>query len=210
MAVNSRNEILVLDSTLQWVYRYDAAGNLLDRFGGPAATLYHPRGISVFEDDTVAVSNTGYARLALFSLDGTSAGGIGQTDDGPSQLSEPTDVVRDLQDTYFVAEATKSRVQRLDAWGNTLNQWAIPVASAYDGPHLALAPDGSVFVTGSQSHSLLRYAPDGTLLNNWQTIGPVRLDAPVGIYLDSATNRLYIADVQTHQVHVFEVQMDIE
>jgi 4-amino-4-deoxy-L-arabinose transferase-like glycosyltransferase len=39
------DELLVLDSALQWIYRYDAAGNFIDRFGGPEARLFHPRGL---------------------------------------------------------------------------------------------------------------------------------------------------------------------
>ena len=208
VGVNSRDEILVLDSTLQWVYRFDAAGSLIDRFGGPTAYLFHPRGLTVFDDDTVALADTGQSRLLLFSADGIQAGSIGGLGSGPGQFNEPTDVLRDNQGTYFVAEAENNRVQRVDANGNPLSQWAIPPAYAFNGPHLAFGPDGSIFVTESQSRSLLRYGPDGTLLDQWQSIGPVSLAAPVGIHFDAAANRLYLTDVWTHQVHIFDVQLD--
>ncbi len=205
VAVNSRDEILVLDSTLQWVYRYDSAGNLLNRFGGPSAFLFHPRGLTVFADDSVAVADTGSSRLTFFSADGVPAGSLGGLGSGPGQLNEPTDVLRDAQGAYFVAEAENNRIQRLDAGGNPLTQWAIPDTYGFNGPHLAFGPDGSIFMTESQSRSLLRYAPDGSLLEQWQTIGPVNLAGPVGLYIDLRTNRLYLTDVLTHQVHVFEV-----
>jgi DNA-binding beta-propeller fold protein YncE len=210
VGVNSRDEILILDSTLQWIYRYDGAGNFLGRFGGPAAYLFHPRGLTVFADDTVAVADTGQSRLVLFSADGTQVGSIGGLGSGPGQFNEPTDVLRDTQGTYFVAEAENNRIQRVDASGNHLNQWAIPPAYAFNGPHLAFGPDGSIFVTESQSRTLLRYGPDGTLLDQWQSIGPVNLAAPVGIHFDAATNRLYVTDIWTHQVHIFEVQVSDE
>jgi DNA-binding beta-propeller fold protein YncE len=206
VAVNSQDEILVLDSTLQWIYRYNRAGNFLDRFGGPSAFLFHPRGLTVFDDDSVAVADTGQSRLALFSPDGAQAGSLGGLGDGPGQFNEPTDVLRDAQGTYFVAEAMNNRIQRVDANGYHLGQWPIPPAYAYNGPHLAFGPDGSLFVTESQSRSLLRYAPDGTLLDQWSTIDPVNLAAPVGIYFDTAANRLYLTDIWTHQIHVFELQ----
>jgi 4-amino-4-deoxy-L-arabinose transferase-like glycosyltransferase/DNA-binding beta-propeller fold protein YncE len=210
VAVNSKDEILILDSTLQWVYRYDSAGNLLDRFGGPTAYLFHPRGMTVLEDDTVALADTGGSRLALFSPDGLSAGSIGGLGNGPGQFNEPTDVLRDAQGTYFVAEAENNRIQRVDAGGSPLSQWAIPDSYGFNGPHLAFGPDGSIFVTESRSRSLFRYAPNGELLDQWQTIGSVNLAAPVGLYFDAKTNRLYVTDVLTHQVHVFEVQADGE
>jgi DNA-binding beta-propeller fold protein YncE len=207
VAVNSQDEILILDSTLQWVYRYDAAGNFFDRFGGPTAYLFHPRGMNVFEDDTIGLADTGSSRLAFFTPAGIQAGSIGgAVGDGPGEFNEPTDLLRDVQGTYFVVEAMNNRIQRVDPVGNSLAQWAIPPAYAFDGPHLAFGPDESIFMTESQSHSLLRYAPDGTMLDQWQTIGPIKLVAPVGVYFDPSTNRLYLTDVKTHQVHVFEVQ----
>ncbi|MBI1878817.1 MAG: hypothetical protein HYR94_11465 [Chloroflexi bacterium] len=160
VAVNSRDEILILDSTLQWVYRYDSAGNFLDRFGGPAALLFHPRGLAVVDDDSVVLADTGSSRLALFSADGAPAGTIGGPGSGPGQFNEPTDVLRDTQGTYYVAEAENNRIQRVDAGGNPLLQWAIPDSYGFNGR----------------------------------------------IYFDDVSSRLYITDVWTHQVHVFEVQ----
>jgi DNA-binding beta-propeller fold protein YncE/4-amino-4-deoxy-L-arabinose transferase-like glycosyltransferase len=210
VAVNSQAEILVLDSTLQWIYRYDAAGNFIDRFGGPTAYLFHPRGMNVFEDDTVAVADTGSARVTFFNLTGALIGSIGQLGDGPGQFYEPTDVLRTPQGTYFVVEAMNDRIQHLGAGGNFLNQWAIPPAFAYNGPHLAFGPDGSIFVIESQSRSLLRYAPDGALLNEWRAIDSINFVAPVGLYFDPTPHRLYVTDVQTHQIHVFEVRVESE
>ncbi|NJN93877.1 MAG: hypothetical protein HC875_07195 [Anaerolineales bacterium] len=205
VAVNSRDEILVLDSALQWVYRYDSAGNLLNRFGGPTAFLFHPRGLTVFDDDSVAVADTGSSRLALFNAGGIPAGSIGALGTGPGQFNEPTDVLRDAQGTYFVVEAENSRLQRVDAAGNPLLQWAIPDSYGFNGPHLTFGPDGSIFMTESQSRSLYRYGPDGSLLDQWQMIDPVNLAGPLGIYFDALTSQLYITDILTHQVHVFEV-----
>lgn len=208
VGVNSRGEILALDSTLQWVYRFDSAGNLLNRFGGPTAYLFHPRGLTVLADDTVVLADTGKSRLVFFSPDGQQAGTIGGLGDGPGQFNEPTDVLQDDQATYFVAEAMNNRIQRVDQYGSYLTHWPIPPAYAYNGPHLAFGPDGSLFVTESQSRSLLRFSPQGDLLDSWQSIGPVNLAAPVGIYFDPQTDRLYLTDVAAHQVHVFAVRVE--
>jgi hypothetical protein len=206
VAVNSRNEILVLDSTRQWIYRYDANGAFIDRFGGPTAYLFHPRGMTIFENDTLALADTGQGRLIFFSADGVQAGILGGPGSGPGQFQEPTSVLRDAQGSYLVAEAMTHRIQQVDAAGNPLRQWSIPPAYALDGPHLAFGPDGSIFMTESQSKSLWRYAPGGTILNQWERVGPVEFAAPVGIYFDAATRQLYVTDVGTHQVYVFEVQ----
>lgn len=210
VATNSRDEILVLDSTLQWIYRYDAQGNFIERFGGPEARFFHPRGLTVFDDDSMAVADTGTGEVKFFDAEGNQMGGFGTLGSAPGQINEPTDILRDSQGTFFVAEAENDRVQHLDATGNPLDQWAIPPALALNGPHLAFAPDRSLFVTEAQSGTLQRYAPDGTLLDQWQTVDELQLAAPVGIYFDPTTRRLYVTDVESHQIHIFWVQLGEE
>jgi DNA-binding beta-propeller fold protein YncE len=126
--------------------------------------------------------------------------------DGPGQFNEPVDVLQDGQNTYFVSEAMNNRIQRLDRGGAALDQWLIPPTYAFNGPHLAFGPDGSLFMTDSQGQLLYRYSPAGELLEQWRTIGPVILQGPVGIYFDPATKRLYVTDVVTHQVYVLAVE----
>ena len=205
VASNDANEIFVLDSTRQWVYRYDRIGRLLDRFGGPEAQLFHPRGLTVLADSGLAVADTGRSRIVFFNPDGSLRGEIGQIGPGPGQFGEPTDVLADSLGSYFVAEADNNRIQRVDASGYPLGLWAIPPTYAFNGPHLTTGPDGSLFTTEVQSQSIFRYTPDGELLNQWREIGPATLVGPVGIYFDLPTNRLYVTDVSTHQVYVFEV-----
>lgn len=203
---NGQGDLLILDSTLQWVYRYDWAGNLIDRFGGPDSHLFHPRGLTVLDDDRVVLADTGNGRLAFFSADGTQAGSIGAQGSGPGQFNEPTDVLAAPQETYYVVEATGNRIQQVSAEGTSVSEWPIAPAYALNGPHLAFGPDHSIFVTESQSRSLYRYALDGTLLSQWQTIGPAKFAAPVGIYYDDDTHKLYVTDIYTHQVHIFAVE----
>lgn len=203
------DEILVLDSTLQWIYRYDTDGHLIGRFGGPDARLFHPRGLTVFGENSIGVADTGTSRLVLFAGNGQLKGAIGSTSgDAPGQFNEPTDAIRDDAGTYFVAEAENNRIQRLDIAGNPLNQWNILPAYAYNGPHLAFGPDGSILMTESQSQGVYRYNRDGLLVDQWHTVGPATLGQPVGIYFDPATSRLYVTDVARHQVYVFAVTVE--
>ncbi|MFN8454440.1 MAG: PA14 domain-containing protein [Anaerolineae bacterium] len=64
--------------------------DLIDRFGGSTAFLFHPRGMTVFEDDTVVIADTGGSRLALFGADGTPRWHIGGLGSGPANsTSQP-------------------------------------------------------------------------------------------------------------------------
>ncbi len=206
VAANSRDEIFILDATLQWIYQYDAAGNFMTRFGGPTARFFFPRGLSVLDDGTIAVADTGTSQIKLFDPTGEQIASLGQLGNGPGQLNEPTDVLRDAQGNYFVVEAENDRIQQLDPAGYPLRQWEVTAGFAFDGPHLAFAPDGSLFMTESQSGTLQRYSPDGNLLDQWQMFDSIRLNRPLGLYFDSATDRLYITDIGSHQVHIFWLQ----
>lgn len=213
LGVDSQNRLLVLDSLPGWIYRFapgdlqaDTAGRSLDRFAGPSSQTFHPRGMTVLPDDTIIVADTGGARLVFFGPAGNMAGRLGTLGSAPGQLSEPTDVAVDAAGTYYVTEAPNRRVQHLDRWGNSLREWPIPPSVAYDGPHMAWAPDGSLLMTAPAEGAVLRYAPDGRLLNRWTQAGSAPLRQPVGIYVDAATSTLYVTDTATQQVYVFRIE----
>jgi len=206
LGVDSQQRLLVLDSVQGWIYRFDAAGNALDRIAGPASQTFHARGMTVLPDDTVVVADTGGARLVFFGPEGTITGRMGSPGNAPGQLREPTDVAIDAAGTAYVLEAYNHRLQRLDRQGNSLGVWPIPTSVAMDGPHAAWAPDGSLLVTDPEEGAILRYAPDGRLLNHWTKAGETKLRRPVGIYVDAANATLYVTDIGTRQVHVFEIK----
>ena len=60
---------------------------------------------------------------------------------------------------------------------------------------------------GEAPPSVSPYAPSGVLIDQWQTIGSIRLVAPVGVYFDDSSSRLYVTDVGAHQVHIFRVEV---
>jgi DNA-binding beta-propeller fold protein YncE len=206
LGVDSAHRLLVLDSLQGWIYRFDAAGNAVDRIAGPTSQTFHARGMTVLPDDTIVVADTGGARLVFFGPDGTITGRIGSLGNAPGQLREPTDVALDAAGTYYVLEAYNHRLQRLDRQGNSLGVWPIPPSVAMDGPHAAWAPDGSLLVTDPEGGGIQRYAPDGRLLNRWIPAGQAALRRPVGIYVDAATATLYVTDIGTQQVVVYTIK----
>jgi hypothetical protein len=206
LGADSHNRLLVLDSPEGWIYRFDGEGNPLDRIGGPAIQAYHPRGLTVLEDDTLVVADTGGSRLIFLTTTGDIQRQVGELGEALSQFNEPTDVSVDERGVHYVVEAYNQRVQLVDGGGRGLVHWPIPNSIAYDGPHLALAPDGTLLITAPESGAIQRFSPDGRLLDQWTQAGPSPLCRPVGIYLDEDTHTLYITDTACHRVHVFEVE----
>jgi len=207
LGVTSQEELLVLDSLPGWIYRFTPAGTSLGRIAGPGAAFFHPRGMTVLPGDIIAVADTGGARLVFLNIAGIPVGQIGRYGTAPGEFHEPTDVARDEQDTYYVLEAYNQRMQRVDRWGGSLAMWPIPPSIAYDGPHLAWAPDGSLLVTAPEEGAILRYTPDGRLLGRWKQAGEATMQRPVGIYVDDR-QILYVTDTLTHQVHLFALRQE--
>ncbi|MCS7261097.1 MAG: PA14 domain-containing protein, partial [Anaerolineae bacterium] len=205
LGVSSRGELLVLDSLPGWIYRFTPEGVSLGRIAGPGAAFFHPRGMTVLPDDTIIVADTGGARLVFLNMAGIPIGQLGRYGSAPGEFREPTDVLRDDQGTYYVLEAYNHRMQRVDRWGGSLDIWPVPPSIAYDGPHMAWAPDGSLLVTSPEEGAVRRYAPDGQLLNRWNQAGGTTLRRPVGIYIDEQ-NVVYVTDTLTHQVHLFALR----
>jgi hypothetical protein len=206
LGVDSQQRLLVLDSVQGWIYRFDLNGNALDRIAGPASQTFHARGMNVLADGTIIVADTGGARLVFFGPDGSITGRMGSLGNAPGQPREPTDVAVDAAGTYYVLEAYNHRLQRLDQQGNSLGVWPIPPSVAMDGPHAAWAADGSLLVTDPEEGAILRYAPDGRLLNRWTQAGEAALRRPVGIYVDAPTGTLYVTDIGTRQVVVYGIR----
>jgi hypothetical protein len=206
LGVEGQKRLLVLDSPEGWIYRFEADGRPLARIGGPAIQAYHPRGISVLDDDSVVVADTGGGRLLFLTPTGEVQRQMGEVGQGLSQFNEPTDVAEDERGVHYVVEAYNQRVQLVDSGGRGLIHWPIPHSVAYDGPHLVRAPDGSLLITAPEKGAIQRYSPDGRLLDQWTQAGTTPLCQPVGIYLDEDTDTLYVTDTACHHVYVFEVE----
>jgi len=202
IAVTAQDEVLVLDAGPNWIYRFSAKGKYLGKFGGPEAQLYQPRGLSLDAEGNIYVADTGGHRLVAFDAAGQLIGALGSQGSGRGQLLEPTDVGLDAAGETFVVDNSNRRIQRWDRFGAYVGEWSIPVANAYNGPHLAMLPDGSFFITTPELNEIWRYSPSGELLGQWGGTGEFRV--PTDLALDG-DKYLYVADTLQHQVHKYEL-----
>jgi tripartite motif-containing protein 71 len=161
--------------------------------------------MTVRPDGAVLIADTGKSRILFLDSAGAVTGELGQLGEGPGELNEPTDVLVDPDGILYILEAYNHRLQKMDQWGGSLGSWAIPAAVAYDGPHGAWAPDGSLLITSPEEGAILRYSTQGQLLNRWTQAGAAPMERPVGIYLDSQ-GTLFVTDTAANYIYVFSVK----
>ena len=182
-------------------------GAATGRFGGPAAQLYHPRGMGIDADGNLYVADTGGGRIVKFSPDGTVVAKMGGRGSGPGQFSEPTDVVVDSGGQIYVADAGNRRIVRLDAAGGYVSEWGIPQSVAHDAVHLALDNLGRLFVTDPEGGRLLVYDTAGRLLqeSGRRGSGQGEFLLPVGVFA-AADGRVLVAEVRNNRVQVLDAR----
>ena len=194
----------MLDSVPGWIYRYDRNDRQTGRLGGPAAQLYHPRGLAIDLDGNLYIADTGGCRVVKLSPAGEVVAKFGSKGTGRGQFVEPTDVAVGPNGLMYVADAGNRRVVILDAGGGYVGEWAAPQSVAYNGIHLALSQTGLLLVTDPEAGRLLGYDIGGRMLQQTGGKGaePGQLAIPVGV-LAAPDGRVYVVEVGNQRVQVF-------
>jgi len=94
--------------------------------------------------------------------------------------------------TVFVIDPQAKTVERRD--GNSRAPMVLPVGVATDG-------EDRLFVSDATLHSIFCFSPTGQVISYF---GSASLGRPGGIAIDSARNRLYVADAKENRIAVFD------
>ncbi len=139
-------------------------------------------------------------RVRLFDHDGGFLGGWGGNGDAKTFFKTPEGLAISRNDLY-VADTWNHRTVRFSLTGEWKN-----AVTGFMGPRgVAVAPDGSVWVTDTGNSRVLKY---DAALENPQTVGvtgtePGKFKSPVGIAI-SASGSVYISDAGNHRIQVLD------
>ena len=120
--------------------------------------------------------------------------------DGPATLSDPT-ASQEPTNTAVPATPTVEEFsfELIDVWGDE------PSEPQFMGPnHMAIDPDGNIYLTEFRGGRLFKLAPDGSILGEWAGAGeaPGQLGAPTGIYVDPE-GFIYVGESRNSRVQKF-------
>ncbi len=136
--------------------------------------------------------------------------------ENPLGLNAPRSLAFANDGTLYVADSRNHRVLHMDTSGNILHEWGTyadgvgtPIGEGtFNEPWgIAIAPDGSVYVTDTWNHRVEKFTAEGKFLTAWGTFGqgetPESFYGPRGLAVDSV-GRVYVTDTGNKRVAVFD------
>lgn len=183
LAVTPAGDIAALDAVKQVISVWSPEGDFIRQFGADLAT-YRPRGLGITPAGEYLIADTGGVRVLLVGPEGQRLQQFGgpESELGPGQ---PTDAAYGPGDIIYVAEPISGTLWRVDAISGQMQRYSLPEANTIESPHLAVSPDGRVFVTDPEHGRVLVYSADMQPLAQFGGKGtdPGLFSRPVGIAL---------------------------
>lgn len=221
VAVDSNDQVFVVDSFNHRIHRYSRDGRLTFRFGSEGVhpgELMFPIAIASDQDGNlyVAETDTGdFRRIQKFDPTGNSLLTFGAFGDGPGEfgIGDPTDnglspfdIEVDGAGNVWVSGST--RIQQFDAQGNFLR--AIPPFGSTTNPlgpvtGFDIAADGSVFALAGENGQVKVFDSEGNLDRTFSSGGQGAGQIALGNDLEiDAQGRIYIADGGSSKIIRYE------
>ena len=201
LAINSSNNVFVVDGNNNRIEIFDRNGDYLSQwgsFGTSNGQFSGPAAIAIDGSNNVYVADTGNNRIEKFDLNGSYLSQWGSFGSSNGQLSAPTSIAIDGSNNVYVADQNNWRIEKFDSNGNYLTNWGSFGSGngqfSYPG---GVAVDGSynVYVVDSGNNRIEKFNSNGIYLTQLGgasgSNGPPL--NPVAIAVDSSNN-LYEAE----------------
>jgi sugar lactone lactonase YvrE len=189
------------------VTRYDAAGSLLDQFGGTGSALGQlsaPRGMTADAGGNLYVADALNNRIQKFGPAGAPLASFGSKGPGDGQFYTPKDVALDSAGNLYVADSYNNRIEKFSPAGDFIAKWGTLGSGdgQLKGPtSVVVDREGHVFVSDAQNNRIQEYDSNGTYLAGWGSLGDGvgELMYPQGLTID-AEGALWVVDEDNHRI----------
>ena len=206
LGTDSANNIYVADVVNKVVHSYTSAG--VWRFDlGKGLFPGDIRGVAVDRvSGRVYVANSAVGKIEVFTTLGAHVQTFGSLGEGDGQFVDGARQITVASDgTLYAADYGAQRVQRFSAAGAFLAKYPnppMPMDPAGIAQSRALDVDpvtGDVLVADAWGQRVLRYSPDGTLLDSHGRRGsttPNGMNYPKGVAVDPTTRNVWVANFE--------------
>ncbi len=202
--VSHTGDLYVLDKAGR-VLTFDRNGKLKNQWWMPKYDAGRPEGVFQLKDGRVAVADTHYNRVVIFTPDGQDHTTFGTLGREPGQFVYPIKVVEDNQGFLYVLEyGGNDRVQKFTAEGKFVKAFGgfDTTPGNFQRPSGMVWHDGQLFITDAGNNRVQVFTDDGefvrVLTNGDQ---PLALDLPYDLAL-GPDGLLYIVEYGAGRVTV--------
>jgi len=180
LAFNRKGELMVLDDVGR-VLIFSPEGKLLRKWWMPDHSIGRPEGIIEMKDGRIAVSDTHYYRVVIFSPDGKVDRIFGERGLEPGKFGNPVGVAEDSDGDLYVCEyGENDRIQVFHPDGEFLRAFGKPGTDdgEFQRPSAVLVRGGEVFVADAVNNRLQVFSKDGKHLRT------ITIDPPMYLPYD--------------------------
>jgi len=203
VAVGAGDRVYVADTWNQRVQVFSSDGEYQKEWGDK---YYGPRGIAAAPTGAIYLADTGNHMVRRFTPEGVQDLGIGKLGKAPGEFTEPVGMAIGADGRLYVVDNGNARLQMFDAGGVLLGQFDVDgwEQKVFSEPHVAVAPDGTVWVSVPTRQLIRAYDRDGKVLQEIQGGDDPGLpfDRPMGLAYDTRDDTLVVVDLENRLVRL--------
>ncbi|KAG2473406.1 MAG: hypothetical protein NPMRTH4_1350002 [Nitrosopumilales archaeon] len=209
VAVDSQNNLYVLDSGDLKIKKFDSNGNLIMSWGSIGSgdqKLENPSGIFV-DAKNVHVADKGNGRIVTYDMDGNFLGFWGTSEIDSQSLRNPDDIVLDSFGTFYVSDSGWNKILKFDEFGKFVGEIkSLQTAAAkFSGSNSIVSDQNMLFILITKDNRILQFSNEGNFVKSFGTTGEDdgKFLNPNSLAIDKNGN-LLVADSGNHRVQVLD------
>lgn len=209
IAIDSENNIYVVDSGNSQVKKFDSTGKFLLLWGS-VGTEYgqfkNPAGIFA-DQNYIYVADTGNARIQKFDKSGNFVYSWGTFGDEPGMFRTPVALAASKLGDLFVSDSGQNKILVFDSNGQYKDEIRslLTAAAKFSSTNYITFDSKNNFYVVSDDNRVLQFSEIGTFIRSFGTTGEKdgQFNKPSAIATDSRGN-LYVTDTDNHRVQKFD------
>ena len=210
IAIDSLDNIYVVDSGNSQIKKFDSTGKLLlswGSFGSGNAQFRNPSGILV-DQKYVYISDTGNARIQKFDKNGNFVLTWGTYGETPGMFHIPIALTEDKNGNIFVVDSGINKIQIFDPNGNykdVLHPVLTNGGNFTTVNSIVFDSQNNLYVVTSDTNRILKYNNNMDFINYFGSTGAEegRFNSPNSIAIDY-NGYIYVADTNNFRIQKFD------